>query len=166
MIRFLRFRMFFALMLSLTFLAGATLLQTNYAFAHDTNLRMGSDPRDHLFGRGEIPKCDDPRVLHRIQNKFSWAEKNTWSDISHRSHTIGIERIQHIKQRYKLDHTKSMITHRHCNARAGLSNGKNPRLYYMIQERMGFASLSWKVEFCVAGHDRWRVYGAQCRSLR
>lgn len=166
MIRLFRFRMFFALALSLTFVVSTDAFLGNSAFAHDTNLRMGSDPRDRILGRGEIPKCNDPRVLKRIQKKFSWADKNTWSDISHRSHTIGIEHIRHIKQRYKLDHTKSMITHRHCNASASLSNGKKPRIYYMIQERMGFASLSWKVEFCVANHDRWRVYGAHCRSLR
>ena len=136
------------------------------AHAHDTNLRMGSDPRDRIFGRGAIPHCDDPRVLRRIQEKFKWADRKTWSDITHRSHTIGIRDIYHIRQKYRLDHTKSMITHRHCSGKAALSNGKNPRVYYMIQERMGFASLSWKVQFCVAGYDRWRVYGARCKSLR
>lgn len=166
MFRLSLFRMLFAFLLSLPLLVSADFVQTNSAFAHDTNLRMGSDPRDRFFGRGAIPKCNDPKVLRRIQSKFAWADKNTWSDISHRTHSIGIDHIRHIKQRYKLDHTKSMITHRHCNGRAALSNGKKPRIYYMIQERMGFASLSWKVEFCVAGYDRWRVYGAHCRSLR
>ncbi|MGJ8531070.1 MAG: hypothetical protein ACSHYC_02745 [Alphaproteobacteria bacterium] len=159
-------RMVFTLLLLLPFISGFGPLQTSGAYAHDTHLRMGSDPRDKIFGRGAIPHCDDPRVLHQITSKFSWADRNTWSKIEHRNHTIGIQDIRHIKQRYRLDQTKSMISHRHCNGTATLSNGKQPKLYYMIQERMGFASLSWKVQFCVAGYDRWRVYGANCRSLR
>lgn len=159
-------RMVFTLLLLLPFISGFGPLQTSGAYAHDTHLRMGSDPRDKIFGRGAIPNCDDPRVLRRITSKFSWADRNTWSKIEHRTHTIGIQDIRHIKQRYRLDQTKSMISHRHCNGTATLSNGKQPKLYYMIQERMGFASLSWKVQFCVAGYDRWRVYGANCRSLR
>lgn len=159
-------RMAVALLLLLPFIAGFGPLQPSGAYAHDTNLRMGRDPRDAIFGRGSIPKCDDPRVLRRITSKFSWADRKTWSDIEHRKHTIGIQNIRHIKQRYRLDQTKSMISHRHCNGTATLSNGKHPKIYYMIQERMGFASLSWKVQFCLSGYDRWRVYGSNCRSLR
>lgn len=160
------FRLMFTLLLGLPLVAGFTAVSSETAFAHDTKLRMGEDPRDRFFGRGAIPKCDDPRVLSKIQGKFYWADKNTWSDIAHRNQAVGIDQIRHIKQRYRLDHTKSMITHRHCNARAHLTSGKDSRLYYMIRERMGFASLSWKVEFCISGYDRWRVYGSNCSSLR
>ena len=105
-----------ALLLSFPAITPLTLVG---AHAHDTNLRMGSDPRDRIFGRGAIPHCDDPRVLRRIQKKFKWADRKTWSDITHRSHTIGIRDIYHIRQKYRLDHTKPMITHRHCSGKAG-----------------------------------------------
>lgn len=159
-------RMVFTLLLLLPFSSGFGPLLPGGAHAHDTHLKMGRDPRDAILGRGEVPLCDDPRVLRRITSKFSWADRNTWSRIEHRQHTISIQNIRHIKQRYRLDQTKSMITHRHCNATTTLSNGKHSKLYYMIQERVGFASLSWKVQFCVSGYDRWRVYGANCKSLR
>nr|WP_306268330.1 hypothetical protein [Pararhizobium sp. IMCC3301] len=159
-------RMILALVLALPLLAGAGPFVVTGAAAHDSRAEMGRDPRTAIFGRGAVPLCDDPRVLRQVQSKFAWADRNTWSEISNRKSAIGINSIRNIKQRYSLNQTKSLITHRHCDGTATLSNGKQPRLYYLIQERMGFAGISWKVQFCVAGYDRWRVYGASCRTLR
>lgn len=159
-------RMIFALLLALPLFAGAGPFTATGAAAHDPGPETGRDPRTALFGRGAVPLCDDPRVLRQVRSKFAWADRNTWSEISNRSAAIGIGTIHNIRQRYALDQTRSLITHRHCNAIATLTSGEKPRLYYLIQERMGFSGISWKVQFCVAGYDRWRVYGAQCSTLR
>ena len=154
-------RMIFALLLALPLLAGGSPFFLTGAAAHDSTAEMG-----RFFGRGAVPLCDDPRVLRQVQSKFAWADRNTWSEISNRKTTISINAIGNIKQRYSLNQTKSLITHRHCDGTATLSNGKKPRVYYLVQERMGFAGISWKVQFCVVGYDRWRVYGARCSTLR
>ena len=159
-------RLMLALLLALPLLAGGSPFFLTGAAAHDSTAEMGRDPRTRIFGRGAVPLCDDPRVLRQVQSKFAWADRNTWSEISNRKTTISINAIGNIKQRYSLNQTKSLITHRHCDGTATLSNGKNPRVYYLVQERMGFAGISWKVQFCVAGYDRWRVYGAHCSTLR
>jgi hypothetical protein len=31
---------------------------------------------------------------------------------------------------------------------------------------MGFASIGWYVDFCVAGQDPWRVHDGWCRTVR
>lgn len=135
------------------------------AIAHDTGLEMGRDPRDHVLGRGSIPTCDHPSVLRRITATFNRAERKTWSHIAHRA-PVQLLQVTKIRQKYALEHTKSLIRHRHCNGHGHLSNGQHPRVHYVISERQGFASIGWRVEVCVQGRDRWRVYGAHCRSLR
>jgi hypothetical protein len=39
-------------------------------------------------------------------------------------------------------------------------------IWYLIEIPMGFAGVGSNVEFCVAGFDRWNVYGGGCRVLR
>ncbi len=159
----LRFSMTFLLCLPL--ILGSTSLpfnSGNEAQAHQTHLRaLARDPR----GPGYIPACDNSRVLKRIQRKFNWAEQKTWSKIKH-SPARQLDAIQRVHQTRATGQTQSRIDHRHCKARAVLSNGSKHTIYYMVEERMGFASLTWQVSYCIRGHDRWRVYGAHCKSVR
>ena len=69
------------------------------------------------------------------------------------------------------------IARRYCGATVELSDGRRRDIWYLIEERMGFATLldgfhlanetrGSNVEFCVAGFDRWMVYNGACRVLR
>lgn len=111
-------------------------------------------------GTASIPACDDPAVLGDIVERQHWAEANTWKN------GLRIEGIGAIRQVYGTTTFVSAIDHRHCVARADLGPGRSDRLYYVIFEEMGFAGISWKVEFCMPGFDPYRVYDAACRVLR
>lgn len=58
------------------------------------------------------------------------------------------------------------IERRYCHATVALSDGHSRDLWFLIENPMGFASFGSNVEFCVAGFDRWHVYGGNCRTLR
>ncbi len=58
------------------------------------------------------------------------------------------------------------IARRYCGATAELSDGKRRTIWYLIEDRMGFAGVGDGVEFCVSGFDRWFVYNGRCRVVR
>jgi hypothetical protein len=107
-----------------------------------------------------FPTCDDPKVMAKIIRRFNWAEHKTW----HRG--IELDTIQRARHRATLAGGKRLINRRYCRGHARLSNGRHPTVHYLIEQRQGFASIGWNVEFCVVGHDRWHVYGGTCRVLR
>jgi hypothetical protein len=39
-------------------------------------------------------------------------------------------------------------------------------MWYLIEDRAGFAGLGHNVEFCLVNFDRWKVYDGLCRVLR
>ncbi|HUG62896.1 MAG TPA: hypothetical protein VMP03_13685 [Methylomirabilota bacterium] len=107
-----------------------------------------------------IPACDDPKVLSDIIDRQHWAEENTWKN------GVRIEAITAIRQAYPVVRAPSAVEHRHCRAVATLGPGRSDQLLYMISKDLGFASLSWYVDFCMPRHDYYRVYNAACRVLR
>lgn len=119
--------------------------------------RRGEDIRPF----GDIPDtlCSDERVLTRIVRNFAWAERRTW----HRGFVI--ERIQNPRQRYTVFNGPALIRHRHCVADAIMTNGRRYPVYYEIGSEMGFASIGDGTDYCVAGLDRWHVYGRACETL-
>jgi hypothetical protein len=107
-----------------------------------------------------LPACDNPSVLGNIVERQHWAEANTWQD------GVRIEAIVDIRQAYARTKFTSAIEHRHCVARADLGAHRGDTLYYVISREMGFAGISWYVDFCMPRHDPYRVYDADCRVLR
>lgn len=109
---------------------------------------------------GGLPECGSARLHAKIMSRFAWADRKTW----HRD--LDIVTIDRDRQS-ALRHTgERRITTRYCRARAVLSNGRKSRIYYIVQRRMGFASIGYNVEFCLPGYDRWRVYDGWCRVVR
>lgn len=104
--------------------------------------------------------CDDEATLARIVERFAWAEANTW----HRGYVI--TRIEAPRLRYRNEDGPSMIRHRHCEARAVMTDGSARTVYYTVEERMGLASIGRGVTFCVLGLDPWHIYDSACRTLR
>ncbi|MTI19048.1 hypothetical protein E1162_17535 [Rhodobacteraceae bacterium RKSG542] len=60
----------------------------------------------------------------------------------------------------------SPVARRYCAARAILSDGSHRALYYMVVEHDGFVGVSWNVQACLDGLDKYRVYDGRCRTVR
>jgi hypothetical protein len=105
-------------------------------------------------------RCEDPRVLKYIAERFAWAERKTW----HRGFVI--HRLDKPQARYNVFDGPSLIPHRHCVARATMTNHRVYTVYYTVEDEMGFASIGDKVFFCIPELDRWRIYGAHCSTVR
>jgi hypothetical protein len=106
-----------------------------------------------------FPECTDPGVSSRIISRFNWADKHTWY------RGVGISNIDGQYERSVVAFGPYPIYRRYCRARAWLSNNTRHTVYYRIERGMGLAGTGYKVEFCIAGYDPWRVYNGGCRVL-
>ncbi len=109
---------------------------------------------------GEFPQCDDATVEGRIIADFNWAERNTWQ----RGFELSELTKMHEHRTTRFD--GSQVTRRYCMAKAHLTNGKHRSVYYMINDKGGFAGISWKVTHCVMGLDPWKNHDGNCRTMR
>jgi capsid protein len=117
--------------------------------------------------------CSDAHVLKRITERFDYQVRHVPN-----LPDVAITDFQRIHQhRYVPAEEDRPIARRYCGATVVLSDGDNRDIWYLIEERMGFATLvdgfglatetrGSNVEFCVAGFDRWLVYNGACRVLR
>ena len=110
--------------------------------------------------RAKLPACEAAEVISRITERFAWAETNTW----HRG--FFIDDVRNIRQTSVKDEGPSHIDRRYCRSTAELSNGNRSELVYLIEAGQGFASIGWRVEFCLPSYDPYRVYDAWCRAIR
>lgn len=60
----------------------------------------------------------------------------------------------------------SLIGRRYCEARSAGVDRHPSSIYYLIETNQHFAGIGAKVTFCVPENDRWRVYDANCRTVR
>lgn len=112
------------------------------------------------YDRGPVPFCDTPGVLSKIASRFAYASHGAYQTF------VEIEAIERVRELAFKPGDPGLIDRRFCQGHALLSDGTHPKVYYMIEERQGFASIGWNVEFCLPGHDRWHVYDAWCRTVR
>ena len=141
---------FFSIVLALWTALAAGLVST--APAHAWGWNLNHEPR----------LCDDPHILGRIESKFRY-------QVRHVPHLPDVEitafhRIH--ERRYIPFDEQHPIARRYCAASAMLSDGRKRAIFYLIEDRMGFAGVGDNVEFCVPGFDRWFVYNGRCRVLR
>lgn len=142
----------------LTLLAVAACLGVTAAEAAD--LRVAAPAATRPAPTVDAADCGDEATLAKIVERFAWAEANTW----HRGYVI--ERIEAPRLRYRNEDGPSMIRHRHCEARAVMTDGSARPVFYTVEERMGLASIGRGVTFCVLGLDPWHIYDSACRTLR
>ena len=110
----------------------------------------------------EVRGCADPGVLNRIAGRFSY-------QVRHVPNLPDVRIVDFIRvgqRRYVAASHGWPIARRYCHATALLSDGRRRRVWYLIESKMGFASIGQGVEFCVSGFDRWMVYDGGCRVLR
>ncbi len=115
-----------------------------------------------IAGDREIRACGDEHVLRRIVRRFR-------HQVHHVPHLPDVEiaSFSRIHQhRYLAQRHDRPIARRYCHATAHLSDGRHRKVWYLIEGKMGFASIGQGVEFCVSGFDRWMVYNGSCRVLR
>ena len=107
-----------------------------------------------------MPSCSEPPVAARIMEDFNWAERNTWQ----RGFTMsGLSRMhEHRTEQWR----DSPVLRRYCMATAQMSDGQHRNVYYLIEDRGGFAGRTWEVTHCVIGLDDWRNHDGNCRTMR
>ena len=70
------------------------------------------------------------------------------------------------ESRYEPRDATHPVERRYCQAKVITTDGERRRLWYVVEDNWGYASLGSSVEFCMSGLDPWHVYGAACKSLR
>ncbi|KPL54460.1 hypothetical protein [Prosthecomicrobium hirschii] len=116
---------------------------------------------DAMVGPSDVPACGDTGVVETIREKFVHMDAN----VLHRG--LAIQQVDRIRQSHFGNLNSGPVLRRYCYAHAYLNDGPRPKtLYYLIEQNYGFLGLSWNVEFCVQGYDRWRVQDGNCRAVR
>jgi hypothetical protein len=130
-----------------------------------------------------VPPCDDKAVQAKLAKSIASADP--------RYYGVTVKTLHRIEQSALVDNRDSPLARRYCTARldlvplpANLPQGKSPPkntlfgdvkaptepherfAYYMVEEKAGFVGVSFNVEVCIAGLDRWRVYDGVCRTVR
>ena len=108
----------------------------------------------------DIPACDNPSVLSRVQSRFSQKEGYYWAS------ELEILSYDKISEYGFRTNGKDYVPRRYCTARAILSNGKTTTATYTIGEKLGMIGVGYGVDYCVAGYDRSWSYGYDCDALR
>lgn len=113
------------------------------------------------YGAG-AQACAQDWVLSRIEGRFRY-------QVTHVPNLPDVDLVdfRDIRQnRYEPALSDSEITRRYCEATAYTSDGRRHAIWYLIEDRAGFAGLGHNVEFCLVNFDRWKVYDGLCRVLR
>lgn len=114
------------------------------------------------YNAGPDSPCEDRRFLNRIVDRFSYQVKHVPN-----LPNVGITDFHDIYEtRYEPQGEKWPIGRLYCGATAELTDGQSREVWYVIEDRMGFAGIGQDVQFCVSGFDRWMVYDGRCRVLR
>lgn len=110
--------------------------------------------------QGEIPACDNPDVLSRINDRFQQAESEYWNS---KLEIVSFDRVKISALRpWGLDH----IPRNFCEARALLNNHTYHEVSYNVAEDLGIIGSDFGVEFCVSGLDRELAYAPNCKMAR
>ena len=126
-----------------------------FAKAHE---RHAADPR--------VPECASPLVLREVIKKAKYAEQRQWQD------DLVIETIDHVRQTRLTTPREHGIRilgtrdRRWCRGNAHMSDGHTRTVYFLIESRAQVFDQGFGVESCIAGLDRWNVYGGDCRVLQ
>lgn len=110
------------------------------------------------LSHGSVPTCQQSSVLGDIAGRYRSVQADLWQS------GLSIASVARVSE--TSFQPGQLLSRRFCYAKVELSNGRPADLFYLIEERQGFASIGWGVEFCVAGQDPWRVFDGGCRTMR
>lgn len=111
-----------------------------------------------------VPTCHDAAVEKAVGDHIADAIPSYYDGLK-------VQAIEEIRQSALGVEPGSVLARRYCVARLTLSaQPKEPPIhdvaYFMVEEKAGFVGLSWNVEVCMAGRDKWHVYDGACRTVR
>ncbi|QIB32747.1 hypothetical protein G3A50_02770 [Ancylobacter pratisalsi] len=131
---------------------------------------------------GNVPACDTPAALSRIQKHFAETESRFWNS------SLTIDSFDRIHQIAFRPWGEENVPRRYCTADvvvSGATTAKTPdatshyvggkvgsnvamhgerhKIFYSLIEDGGFLGFSWGVEWCVDGLDRSWTYAPNCR---
>ncbi|MCS0493803.1 hypothetical protein [Ancylobacter mangrovi] len=131
---------------------------------------------------GNVPSCDLPAALSRIQKHFAETESKYWNsslqiDSFDRIHQIAFRPWgeEYIPRRYcaadvvisgETTAATPYATSQYVGGKVGappVMHGTRHRIYYSLVEDGGFLGFSWGVEWCIDGLDRSWTYAPHCR---
>ena len=106
----------------------------------------------------DLPSCDTPAALAKIQARFASKEGRFWnSDLQ----IVNFDGIREVAFRPWAEGT---VPRRFCSGRALISDGRWRPVRYSIIEDGGMIGASWGVQWCVVGIDRNWAYNPNCRA--
>lgn len=109
---------------------------------------------------GQIARCDDARVLGRIQSRFAAKESTYWKSSAE---IVAFERVRQTGLRnWGMDH----IPRRYCTGRVVLNDGRRRGVDFSVGEDLGIIGWGFGVEWCVHGFDRNLAYSPHCKMAR
>jgi len=104
---------------------------------------------------GQLPPCE--AALGTISSRFATKESRFWvSDLT----VVSFEQVRETAFR---PWGHDVIPRRYCSAKALLSNGHETKVHFWIGEDLGFAGMTWGVEWCVVGYDRNLTFAPRCK---
>ncbi|WP_068315212.1 hypothetical protein [Polycladidibacter hongkongensis] len=106
-----------------------------------------------------LPACADESVARAVARQISRADTFYYNGRT-------LQQVYHPADQGLERYPESSITRRNCSATALLSDGSTYPLFYRIVEDQGIFGISWGVEACLSGLDKFHVYNAACRSIR
>ncbi len=159
--------------LAAPFLAAAALAATLTAgLANAPRIRA----EDRVFPYdAQLPACNDPGVIARIQGRFDWREPTHWNS------SLQMTAVDRIRETHFRPNGQDLIPRRYCEGRALLSNGRFHTLSYNLVEDAGITGWhgsllfglvrfptpgSYNVEWCLSGLERHRTHAPDCKMAR
>ena len=144
-----------------TRILGAVLLTTFMAWCAPAGAASWFEKNGYLIGpryEADLPSCDAPSALFRIQSNFASKEGRFWnSDLQ----IVNFDGIREVALRPWAEGT---IPRRFCSGRVLISDGRWRPVRYSIVEDGGMIGASWGVQWCVVGIDRNWAYNPACRA--
>lgn len=144
----------------------SVLLASALAFGSlGSSAAFGADLQPSYQTHSPAMACAKSSYIKQIQSRFVTQARNVhhrpdWrvADIDH------IHEHRYLPRGYDGDNP---IARRYCHGTALFNDGQHRKIWYLIEEHMGFAgAFGSNVEFCIDGLDDWNVYNANCRVLR
>jgi hypothetical protein len=117
-------------------------------------------PLDAALTPGALPTCDDPSVIADVQERFAAGAVGALNT------DLSLVTVGRIRQTHPVVTKPSPVARRFCAAQGLVSNGHKASVYFLIEQRLGYAGLGWLVTSCVNGYEAWRTSGGNCRAVR
>lgn len=116
--------------------------------------------RQYIPYNADLPACDDPAALERLQTRFHEQESQFWKT---GLEILGFDEVREIGYRANgLDY----IPRRYCRARAYMNDEIWRPVSFSIIKDAGLIGAQDDVEWCVEGLDRMDAYAPSCKMAR